>query len=105
MDEQVKEMVKRLRDMTGWLHTDAAADLLEQQQAVLDRLPKTADGVPVVPGDVVYHPCGSYALLPGCVGQGALLTLYNGCDVVLGGCYSSKAAAREAAEQAKGGGE
>lgn len=27
-----------------------AADLIEQQQAIIDRLPKTADGVPVVPG-------------------------------------------------------
>ena len=27
----------------------------EELQAIVDRLPKTADSVPVVPGDTVYH--------------------------------------------------
>ena len=32
----------------------AALDETEQLQAIVDRLPKTADGVPVGPGDVIY---------------------------------------------------
>jgi hypothetical protein len=34
----------------------AAADRLEELEGVVGKLPKTADGVPVVPGDQVWHP-------------------------------------------------
>lgn len=37
---------------------DAAA-LIRQQQAVIDRLPKTADGVPIAPGMLVWEADGS----------------------------------------------
>jgi hypothetical protein len=34
----------------------AAADRLEELERVVGKLPKTKDGVPVVPGDLVWHP-------------------------------------------------
>ena len=32
-----------------------AADVIERLQAIVGRLPKTADGVSIVPGDVLHH--------------------------------------------------
>lgn len=45
-------------ESAAWSHWDqaiqAAADRLEELEAIVARVPKTADGVPVVPGDTVY---------------------------------------------------
>ena len=36
-----------------------AADEIERLQAIIDKLPKTADGVPIVPGMIAWcHHCG-----------------------------------------------
>ena len=34
---------------------EAAHDKIAEQQAIIDKLPKTADGVPVVPGMALYY--------------------------------------------------
>lgn len=70
--------------------------------AIVERLPKTADGVPVVPGDVVFHPTGHYSHVTDRRG----VRLYgNGEWVDIESCYSTIEAAEAAAEAAvKGGG-
>jgi hypothetical protein len=45
-----------LNDKRGASLIRTAADRLEELERVVGKLPKTADGVPVVPGDLVWHP-------------------------------------------------
>jgi hypothetical protein len=45
-----------INDKCGASLIRTAADRLEELERVVGKLPKTADGVPVVPGDQVWHP-------------------------------------------------
>lgn len=88
------------------------ADLRRQVaalQAIVDKLPKTKDGVPAVPGDVVYHDNGGGYIEAGLVALDAdgawivspnhTLKIWNVCD-----CYSTREAlptGQTGAEEAK----
>lgn len=69
-----------------------AADEIERLRAIVDRLPKTADGVPIYPGMTVW------ALIPGLEISDAEVQVV-GIGGVWRYCYST----REAAEKARKG--
>ena len=51
----MSNLITRLReDCLGPRLYDEAADEIERLQSLVDRLPKTADGVPVRPGDQIW---------------------------------------------------
>ena len=65
--EKLEAEVERLKRLTATYVADAGANIdkleaeVERLQAIVDKLPKTADGVPVVPGMNCYfrsHPLG-----------------------------------------------
>jgi hypothetical protein len=74
-------------------------------EAIVDRLPKTADGVPVVPGMELWHAGtswsgkGDYAW---CFyrrpSSGELEVVFTLCSVLVSQCYSTRAAAEAAKE-------
>lgn len=73
------------------VHRDKRVAELE---AVVAKLPKTKDRVPVVPGDVVYHPNGQHSHVTDARGVRLYMTgEWVGVDT----CYST----REAAEAAR----
>jgi len=88
----------------------AAADLIERQQRVIDALPTTADGVPVVPGMTLYevfHWNGKAQSEPHELpritgfsvdgdGQISSVMFTNGFSSALGWLYSTRAAAEKA---------
>lgn len=67
-------------------------DEIERLQAIVDRLPKTADGSPILPGQVVYHRDRRGKIRP------ETMVLASPFPHLLKCCYST----REAAEAAKG---
>lgn len=72
---------------------------VEKLRGIVEKLPKTADGVPVVPGDIVYHPDGGHAFLPGCVGDAPIeLMVRDGRWTTVGRCYSTPEAAQSATD-------
>ncbi len=102
----------------GWEWDHAAlAECVERLQAIVDKLPKTADGVPVSCGDTVYHidrgeASSSNAVYPLEVQQirGILLVgvsrgyrIINNYHAIDERCYSTQAAAEAARRE--GGGE
>jgi len=64
----------------------AVANEVHRLQAIVDKLPKTADGVPVVPGDIAYTTDGR-----------SMRINTSASGHVISDCYST----REAAEAAK----
>lgn len=71
---------------------------LRAARETLAKLPKTADGVTVVPGMPVWDYGRSgygYGITPGCHGQGAPIYTWNGWTTV-GECYSTRSAAEAA---------
>lgn len=98
----MEDIVIRLRDIRT-THADAreAADEIERLRAIVGRLPKTADGVPVVSGDKVYwfsHYDPSKPILELTFRNGQSASLHNPyreshhvCR-----CYSTRAAAEAA---------
>jgi hypothetical protein len=98
-------------ETVGWLLAQpnpgqAILDRLQKAEAAVDKLPKTADGVPVVPGrDVVVH--GTPPLDVWCTvnqaGSEYVAADANGTDVAkIGECYSTREAAEAAlAQQSK----
>lgn len=78
-------------------------DLLEENkrlQAIVDKLPKTADGVPVAPGDKVYR-AGEYTSAQLTIARD--LPEYNGGwqdgRVRIENCYSTREAAQAALDK------
>jgi len=70
-----------------------AADEIERLQAIIDKLPKTADGVPVVPGMTVYYRgMGGVVQTTNemCVNA---IKAANGFILNPSGCYSTQVAA------------
>lgn len=65
----------------------------------LRKLPVTADGVIMLPGELVYTQGAGYAVVPGCVGSGAPIQTTRGAVVRVSNCYSTEQAAREAVKQ------
>ena len=66
---------------------EAATVEIDRLQEIVDKLPKTADGVPYAPGDTVYGGNGSYTL------SAAVAAQYSRRY------YSTKAAAQAAGEE------
>lgn len=64
---------------------------IDRLRAIVDRLPKTADGVPVVPGTCVYHTNGQWGIAPGIIGNGPI-PLVGGGAYRIGECYSTREA-------------
>ena len=75
-----------------------AADEIERLRAIVDRLPTTADGVPIVPGMAIYQIDGSPAIVSGYDWHGDWWEIELEHDRFLPAdeCYST----REAAEKA-----
>jgi hypothetical protein len=95
-------------DLNQFLRVDCqqAADELERLQAIVDRLPKTADGVPITPGMVLYDSLDVRFNNPWTVtgfkvdrnGNLACVFGQNGSfDAICSGYYST----RESAEKAR----
>ena len=97
----VRTLAERLRYWANYVRDNPAHRVAEIELSghamraadELDKLPKTADGVPAIPGDVVYNADGD-ALLLTCNPE----PVDGGCDPALhsyavGYCYSSEAAA------------
>ena len=86
-------------------------NLVIETIALLEKLPVTADGVPIVPGMRVWH-CPDYKS-PTVIGFGSFYCLGSGCKSEgcqsdygcsgvhhpLGGCYSTRAAAEAALQE------
>jgi len=69
--KNLNEIADGLSD-DGWprnAEVRAAAERLAYCEAIIARLPKTADNVPVTPGDFIWYG-DHYTLVPGCVGDG-----------------------------------
>lgn len=88
-----------------------ALDRLAELSAIVERLPKTRDGVPVLPGDKVVSPSGRImpVLLDNYTGSGAAYIAEafadnrgDWHDALVSDCYSTRQAA-EAARDAEGG--
>jgi hypothetical protein len=69
---------------------------IERLRAIVDRLPKTADGVPVVPGMT------AFALMPTTDGTGKCIYPVEMYAIQAGGKYTALYSTREAAEAAGG---
>ena len=107
--EERSELIAMLRSYMGASPTCRdAADELRRLGAIVDRLPKTADGVPIAIGDRVYYrfPSGHVDERPGASvawlwGDGKYCTMYwdggyeRGAE--MSRCYSSLEAAEAAA--------
>ncbi len=82
----------------------AAADRLAELEAIVAKLPKTADGIPITPGMVVWeiinYPVGTHCIDNAIVsGEEVVILVDAETDVVRASeCYST----REAAEASKG---
>lgn len=82
----------------------AALDLIERQQAIIDRLPKTKDGVPVAWGDNVWVPTedgpAECPITQGMISGTRMLLadLGYGVGVRIEDCYSTYEAAKEASD-------
>ena len=77
--------------------TQDTIDSLRAALHTLRKLPVTADGVIMLPGELVYTQGAGYAVAPGCVGSGAPIQTTRGAVVRVSNCYSTEQAAREAA--------
>ncbi len=70
---------------------DLAAEEIERLRAIVDKLPKTADGVIVAAGDLVWHPkCSSAPCRVDGIAQAGFFNVKD--------CYSTKEAAEAAGE-------
>lgn len=76
---------------------------IERLRAIVGRLPKTADGVPITPGAVLYDRCCGHAFpVTGFnTRDGVLSCLYgdSGFDAICSGYYSTREAAEKARSQ------
>jgi len=77
-----------IRDGALMLNT---ATELERLTAIVEKLPKTADGVPVVPASIVHHADG-YFVATGSVGD-TIAGVYKSRCYKFSECYSTEAAA------------
>jgi hypothetical protein len=76
-----------------------AADEITRLQAIIDRLPKTADGVPIVPGDTIWFDIDNYSTVAGIEieepgGQWWVSFGISGAETDQ--CYSTREAANKA---------
>lgn len=70
----------------------ALCDEIERLRAIVGRLPKTSDGVPVLPGDRMFCRCGMGPA------KEVLVPPQAPIDSVFPGCYSTREAAEAARE-------
>jgi len=81
------------------------ADEVERLRAIVDKLPKTADGVPVVPGMTLWdsiwlgRPFGVQQLSVFCPNASRSEWMCNEGEVDVSQCYSTRAAAEAAGEK------
>ena len=87
--------------------TQAALDELERLQAIVDRLPTTADGVPIAKGVIIYRAVGDHGMLEHEVtgfqfaddGSLKILMFGRGWTAFCDGWYGSREAAESARKQ------
>ena len=96
--EYLDTLTERTQEYIAWLEAE-----LERLRAIVDKLPRTADGVPVVPGMEVYYPIRSGTR------QGEILQQWVNDSLDVTPCRSTNRVAiyswystREAAEAAGG---
>lgn len=81
---------------------DALAAEIARLRRLEAALPKTADGVYVIPGSFVYHPSGTRGVVPGIRGNGPITLSGLGTTwACIGDCYSTSEAAEAAREAEK----
>jgi len=99
----MSDLITRLReDCLGPRLSDEAADEIERLQSLVDRLPKTADGVPVRPGDQIwFHKGIDTAVIRKVVDGGEYGDIVEIVDaeglhslVALDACYSAREATK-----------
>ena len=89
---------------TGVNQWAATVGEIARLKAIVDKLPKTADGVPVVPDDVVFHTgqtieAGAVAIDPD--GEWLVYPQHTDKPWAVKDCYSTRAAAEAAQEKGK----
>lgn len=81
---------------------DALAAEIARLRRLEAALPKTADGVYVIPGSFVYHPSGTRGVVPGIRGNGPITLSGLGTTwACIGDCYSTSEAAEAARDAEK----